>query len=690
MNNLRIVKLVMALVLAIPVLGQGIDPRQKASTDSEFSRYCQSVESIEGYKKLTKLANQAMRNGQYDKSSYAFETMIRKYLKKMSKDDVLSYYFSLMREGREKEIPHADLSGFNHFPEVEKIIEISRMKEINTQGTDMERVPVKLDLVSRYGVRYRNDSIHYAIGGENDQEYLLCSSAFRNGKIEAHNVVNDTIASAVSILSQYEVSGKGKIYNIIPHNRLPDRIITRGRGLPNFPHNSRSYSCSMPFYDEANQRLYFCSDMPGGYGGWDIYYCDLEKGDWGEPVLMGEQVNTVFDELFPSISKSTLLFSSDGHKKGKGGFDNYAYVFDQKPSYNLSNFNTAHDDYSLNFLKNKKDNVFAVCISNDSLVYYQPIAVVRGSVKKLANGLEAPDHLKMTADLAWEELASLDEVGEGAVFFDFDRSVIKKEFYPYLDHCMDSIKEKRDGLSLLIFAGADPVGDFNYNYQLSFLRAKRIKQYLEQLDKQSRVKDFIPIVLGEGVNTGSVKAPEKRLAFVKGTFYQFPYPLILAVPKKYYDSLGELAEIYNNTEAELEMINNILQGQFEDLYFVGIKGFHRARKGENMYRISLRYGIQVEELMRTNFKNSDQIEAKEILVIPVKRNGMNDENLQDQHIPSHNVGSKSFHRVKKGENMYRISRRYGIKVEELMRANLKNSYHIEAKEILVIPVKKTE
>ena len=63
----------------------------------------------------------------------------------------------------------------------------------------------------------------------------------------------------------------------------------------------------MPFFDVDNQRLYFCSDMVGGYGGWDIYCCNLNKSGWGKPELLSEEVNTVFDEIFPSIFKGSLF-----------------------------------------------------------------------------------------------------------------------------------------------------------------------------------------------------------------------------------------------------------------------------------------------------------------------------------------------------------------------------------------------
>src|SRR5699024_8942733 len=71
-----------------------------------------------------------------------------------------------------------------------------------------------------------------------------------------------------------------------------------------------------------NQTLYFTSDMPGGYGGTDLYRVAIEgDGDFGEPENLGSDINTPGDEDFAFVdSEGTLYFSSDGHL-GMGGLD---------------------------------------------------------------------------------------------------------------------------------------------------------------------------------------------------------------------------------------------------------------------------------------------------------------------------------------------------------------------------------
>ena len=87
------------------------------------------------------------------------------------------------------------------------------------------------------------------------------------------------------------------------------------------PVNSSEYSTGHPAFSPDNTKLYFVSDMPGGYGGTDIYVVEYSGGQWGTPVNMGKEINTEGNEMFPFVDEfSNLYFSSDGHE-GLGGLD---------------------------------------------------------------------------------------------------------------------------------------------------------------------------------------------------------------------------------------------------------------------------------------------------------------------------------------------------------------------------------
>lgn len=86
--------------------------------------------------------------------------------------------------------------------------------------------------------------------------------------------------------------------------------------------NNRNYSIKNPSVSPDGNTLYFASDMPGGFGKFDIYKAPIStNGQVGTPVNMGQKVNTESQEMFPFISSNnTLYFSSIGHL-GLGGMD---------------------------------------------------------------------------------------------------------------------------------------------------------------------------------------------------------------------------------------------------------------------------------------------------------------------------------------------------------------------------------
>jgi tetratricopeptide (TPR) repeat protein len=106
---------------------------------------------------------------------------------------------------------------------------------------------------------------------------------------------------------------------ILYARRLPGN---RGWTDPiSLPINSAEYSVMHPCLSPDGRRLYFASDMPGGHGGFDLYYVEMINDVWGPPINLGPGINTRGSEVFPYLSpRSELFFSSDGWG-GLGGLD---------------------------------------------------------------------------------------------------------------------------------------------------------------------------------------------------------------------------------------------------------------------------------------------------------------------------------------------------------------------------------
>ncbi len=88
-----------------------------------------------------------------------------------------------------------------------------------------------------------------------------------------------------------------------------------------FTYNNLLYSFCTPALTPDGERIYFSSDMPGGIGGMDLYYCDRLNNEWIKPVNLGPVINTYENESFPFASEiGKLYFASDRHN-GLGGKD---------------------------------------------------------------------------------------------------------------------------------------------------------------------------------------------------------------------------------------------------------------------------------------------------------------------------------------------------------------------------------
>ena len=121
--------------------------------------------------------------------------------------------------------------------------------------------------------------------------------------------------------------------------------------LTPFAFNNPDYNVGQPCISPDGKHLFFVSDMPGGSGGTDIWYCDNLNGEWGVPKNMGGKVNTPGSEMYPFITAdSTFYFSSTGHP-GLGGYDIFSVRLTAEGPGRLFNLgypiNTASNDQGL-------------------------------------------------------------------------------------------------------------------------------------------------------------------------------------------------------------------------------------------------------------------------------------------------------------------------------------------------------
>jgi outer membrane protein OmpA-like peptidoglycan-associated protein len=153
------------------------------------------------------------------------------------------------------------------------------------------------------------------------------------------------------------------------------------------PLNNDTYSIGHPAL-AADHRLYFVSDMPGGFGGTDLYYSEFIGGKWSVPFNLGPAINTPGNEMFPfADQEGNLYFASNTHP-GLGGLD----IFFSKKEHqrfaaprNLGYpINTSSDDFGLIIRNNegffssnrginsKDDNIYSLSVNKMKSVFIMP------------------------------------------------------------------------------------------------------------------------------------------------------------------------------------------------------------------------------------------------------------------------------------------------------------------------------
>ncbi|MEM9337749.1 MAG: OmpA family protein, partial [Bacteroidota bacterium] len=126
-----------------------------------------------------------------------------------------------------------------------------------------------------------------------------------------------------------------------------------------FPYNDDHHSTGHPAITSDGKTLYFASDRPGGFGGVDLYKCELINGQWSQPENLGKRFNTAEDEMFPFLHEDEILyFTSTGHE-GLGGLDLFR-----------ANLSGDHSPRNMGFPLNTNADDFGIAIENGTNTGY--------------------------------------------------------------------------------------------------------------------------------------------------------------------------------------------------------------------------------------------------------------------------------------------------------------------------------
>jgi hypothetical protein len=144
---------------------------------------------------------------------------------------------------------------------------------------------------------------------------------------------------------------------------LADIAGTSVSSIRPFKYNDTQYNVGQPSITGDGKYLFFASDMPGGQGKSDLYYCEFINGDWSKPVNLGPKVNSAGADNYPFMHTSGRLYFSSDRQGGIGKLDIYFTTLKNgiwdDPFLLPEPINSASDDFAFVAEDNIKTGFFA-------------------------------------------------------------------------------------------------------------------------------------------------------------------------------------------------------------------------------------------------------------------------------------------------------------------------------------------
>ena len=206
----------------------------------------------------------------------------------------------------------------------------------------------KSGLVAEYGDDHRDIRL-YSASAEEDGDYRKGKPLPKNINRAGSQTVNVAIdpRGERMLLVRSEIDGRAvetsEVY-------LAERSGSGWGAAAPVRGINGAYQVKHPLFGElfGESVVYFASDMPGGQGGFDLYYAKSDgAGSYGSPVNLGAAINTPFDDVTPYYRDGALYFSTEG-RPGLGGFDIFRAEWAgdawTEPVNMGKGFNSSYDD----------------------------------------------------------------------------------------------------------------------------------------------------------------------------------------------------------------------------------------------------------------------------------------------------------------------------------------------------------
>lgn len=257
-----------------------------------------------------------------------------------------------------------------------------------------------------------------------------------------------------------------------------------------------------PFLAADDKTLFFSSDGFSGYGSDDIFMSrrmDDTWTNWSKPANLGKNINTSQSDIFFTLpANGDYAYFSSGGKDAKGQLDLFRLRIPDlfKPLPTIEIVGKVLDRFSKkpikakimyeNLTKGKELGIndsdprtgdYKLTVPVGSKYGYHASADGYLSVNQSLDASDLQDPQVITQDLLLVPIKRGTQVSLNNIFFDYNKSELKKESFPELNRLVDMMK-KNPKMKIAIGGHTDSKGSDEYNMKLSGERGLAVQNYL--------------------------------------------------------------------------------------------------------------------------------------------------------------------------------------------------------------------
>ncbi len=384
------------LILSINSVAQSLNQK----TADRFYNQLAYIQAVDYYKYLVKEKNVKEENvrrtalcyynlSDYKNSEFYYRELNQKFPTTITETDLLNYIQvlkynqnyteasaaieKLKQKSRKSKVASNHFDNPNYLTEIKSDstnYTITNVSGINTEYSELAPVFVRKNKIVTFSSNRKNNALKNKTFAWDDSYFMDLWQADKKDSTHFNNIL--TLPKKMSSLyhdGPMVLSANEKVMYLTRSNYIDkktgqstkkivnlklfivafDSVAGKWSDPVSFEYNSDEYSVGHAAITIDGKRLYFVSDMPGGFGQTDLYMSENKNGKWQKPENLGPTINTEGREMFPYVHEDgTLFFSTDG-RAGLGGLDLYftpialdQYFEPQNLGYPL---NTHMDDF---------------------------------------------------------------------------------------------------------------------------------------------------------------------------------------------------------------------------------------------------------------------------------------------------------------------------------------------------------